>query len=220
MFPERRGVLVSSAELYSLREFMQKECIRQGDFTLASGLPAKYYYNGKIATLRPEMARIIGRVVLRMVREAGAEGAGGMSIGADPIAQSIALSSLDDGGLPIPAFIVRKEAKTHGTKDQTAAGLANDGGELLTVGRKVAVVDDVITTGGSITEAIDVVKSMGCEVVLVVAIVERHEQGGQKLASEGYNFKRLFYTDKDGNLSIDREMLQRATGLPGEPVLR
>jgi orotate phosphoribosyltransferase len=120
----------------------------------------------------------------------------------------------------IPAFIVRKEPKTHGTKDQTAAGLANDGEPLLKPGRRVAIVDDVITTGGSVREAMDVVEAMGCEVVLVVAIVERHEHGGQSLMDQGYKFRRLFHTDESGELFIDERLHQPNAALAGGRVLR
>jgi orotate phosphoribosyltransferase len=199
---------------------MSEKCIERGDYTLASGLQAKYYYDGRFATLNPRAARVIGKLILELVRESGAEAVGGMSVGADPIATSVALSSLDDGGPDIPAFIVRPSPKEHGKRDQVSASFATDGGQLLRPGRQVAIVDDVITTGGSIKGAIAAVKELGCEVVLVAALVERHEGGGETLKADGYNFKRLFYTDPDGNLFIDQQLLRRAASVSGEPVLR
>ena len=207
-------------DLYWLRDLMSEKCIERGDFTLASGLPAKYYYDGRFATLNPRAAKVIGRLVLELVRESGAEAVGGMAVGADPIAASVALSSLDDGGPEVPAFIVRPAAKEHGKRDRVSASFSSDGRDLLSPGRRVAIVDDVITTGGSVREAISAVKELGCEIVLVVALVERHERGGLKLQAEGYNFKRLFYTDKNGALLVDEQLLHRTSGLSGEPVLR
>ena len=199
-----------SHDLQELRDLMQQNCIQKGDFVLASGLPARYYYDGKKVTLRPYTAEIIGRVVLELARDVGTEAVGGMSIGADPIATAVALASLHDGGAEMPAFIVRKEPKGHGTKEQTSAGFADDGTPLLRAGRKVLIVDDVITTGGSVLDAIKVVEGNGCQIVGVLALVERHEGGGQRLMSDGYNFLRLFYTNPEGDLEIDEGLVQRA----------
>jgi orotate phosphoribosyltransferase len=143
-----------------------------------------------------------------------------MAIGADPIAQSVALSSLDDGGPEIPAFIVRPAPKDHGTREQTSEAFMAGGEPLLLPGRKVAIVDDVITTGGSVKGAIEAVQAKGCEVALVVVLVERHERGGEKLKAEGYNFRRLFYANEDGDLSIDDQLLRQAQELSGAGLLR
>jgi orotate phosphoribosyltransferase len=203
-----------------LRDLMEKKCIERGDFILSSGLPAKYYYDGKFSTLNPSAARVIGRLLLPLVRENTAEAVGGMAVGADPIAMAVALASLEDGGPEIPAFIVRPTAKEHGKKDQISASFAADGKPLLSPGRRVAIVDDVITTGGSVRGAITAAQAAECEVVLVVALVERHERGGARLRGEGYNFLSLFYTDEDGNLRISEELLQSATFLSEAGLLR
>ena len=197
-------------ELIRLRDLTAEHCIRKGDFTLASGMAAKYYYDGKQTTLQPEAAKIIGKLVLELLREVQAEAVGGMALGADPIAQAASLASLDDGGVPIPAFIVRAAAKDHGTREQTSAGFALDNEPLLKDGRRVVIVDDVITTGGSINGAIEAVEAKGCRVVAVMALVERHENGGANLTLRGYDFRRLFYTDSNGDLYIDQQLLRRA----------
>jgi orotate phosphoribosyltransferase len=209
-----------SDDLFWLRDLMEKHCIERGDFILSSGRPAKYYYDGKGGTLNPRAAKVIGQLLLPLIRETGAEAVGGMSIGADPIAMAVALASLDDGGPELPAFIVRPSPKEHGKRDQVSASFANDGKALLSPGRKVAIVDDVITTGGSVKGAIDAVRNAGCEVVLVLVLVERHENGGARLQSEGLNFRRLFYTDESGHLSVDEQLLQHAAGLSGARLLR
>jgi len=213
---------VRADDLTSLRDLMQEKCIQkagESEFVLASGLTTKYYYDGKKVTLKPRPAKVIGQMLLEMVREAGAEAVGGMTIGADPIAQSVALASVEDDGGEVPAFIVRAAKKDHGTREQTSAAFADDGGPLLRKGRKVAVVDDVVTTGGSVRGAIEAVEAMGCDVVLVIALVERHESV-RALQDDGYNFRRLFYTDEKGDLFIDERLPQSATELSRTGVLR
>ena len=158
-------------DLHRLRDLTAMHCIRKGQFTLASGLSANYYYDGKQTTLNPETARLIGSIVLEILREADVEAVGGMAVGADPIAEAVALASLEDGGPILPAFIVRPAPKDHGTREQTSAGYSYDGLPLLTEGRRVAIVDDVITTGGSVNGAIEAAEAKGCQVVAVVALV-------------------------------------------------
>ncbi len=209
---------VTRQDIYELRDAMQTLCFQYGDFTLSSGLKSKYYYNGKRAVLRPRVARLIGRVVFQLVEEAGAEAIGGPEIGSIPIAQAVGAAGLE-AGREVPAFIVRKEAKQHGAREQVAEAAPDQGEHLLTSGRKVAIVDDVITTGGSIDKAIEVVEALGCEVVLVVALVERHEGGGRAVRDRGYNFRRLFYTDEEGHLFIDEALLHGAPESTAEGVL-
>jgi len=209
---------VTRRDIYELRDSVRRFCFRYGDFTLSSGLKSKYYYNGKRAVLRPGVARLIGRVVFQLVEEAGAEAVGGPEIGSIPIAQSVGAAGLE-AGREVPGFIVRKETKRHGAREQVAEAAPDQGEHLLTAGRKVAIVDDVITTGGSIDKAIEVVEALGCKVVLVVALVERHEGGGQGLRDRGYNFRRLFYTDEEGQLSIDEALLRSVPETVGEGVV-
>lgn len=211
---------VTPEDVQSLRNLMQETCFEYGDFILSSGRRSQYYYNGKRGTLQPRTAQVIGRVVLDMIEAAGAEAIGGLEIGSIPISQSVALASLGSEK-EIPAFIVRKEQKQHGIRDRVAEAFPEDGAEhLLRPGRRVAIVDDVITTGGSIDKAIEVVEELGCKVVIIIALVERHEGGGDTLRQRGYNFQRLFYTDEVGSLFVDEGLQQRVAGATPERVLR
>jgi orotate phosphoribosyltransferase len=125
------------------------------------------------------------------------------------------------GRKEIPAFIIRKEQKAHGTRERVAEASLDDWSEhLLKPGRRVAIVDDVITTGGSIEKAIEVTEALGCLVVIVVALVERHEGGGEILRQKGYNFQRLFYTNEEGQLLLDEAFQRRLAGLTSQGVLR
>jgi orotate phosphoribosyltransferase len=211
---------VTLEDIEVLHHFMQNACFKYGDFTLSSGRRSRYYYQGKRATFRPKMAKIIGDAVLDLIEEVDAEAVGGLEIGANPIADAVGRSSLT-GRKEILIFTVRKEQKAHGTRERVPEASLDDWDEpLLKRGRRVVIVDDVITTGGSIETAIEVVETLGCEVVMVVALVERHERGGDVLRQRGYNFQRLFYTNEEGCLFVDEAFQRRIAGAAPQGVLR
>jgi orotate phosphoribosyltransferase len=201
----------TSDDLAELQGWLQR-CIRyDGPYTLASGRQSAYYYDGRGATLDPVSAWLIGRALVDPLLDAGAEAVGGLEVGAIPIADAAALAAHVTRGVRIPTFIVRKERKSHGITSQVAMANQPDGSALLRPGRRVAVVDDVITTGGSIQKAVDVVRELGCDVGVAVALVERHESGGAALRGQGFPVKRLFYTDDAGKLYVDAEFAARVT---------
>ena len=119
-------------------------------------------------------------------------------MGADPIVASIALASYINE-TPIPAFIVRKEAKSHGT------GKGVEG--PLKVGSKVAIIDDTCTTGGSLFQAIEAAEREGCVVVKVVAVLDRREGGGEEIRRRGYDFIALLEADPDGKIQVAAEFM-------------
>lgn len=182
----------------------------EGPYTLSSGLQSKYYYDGKGATQDPAAAWLIGNALLDMVLDSGAVAVGGLEIGAVPIADAIGLVGYATRGISVPTFIVRKEAKSHGNRSQVSEANLADGSPLLTEGCRVAIVDDVITTGGSIQKAIDVVKGLGCIVTIAIALVERHESRNTALRDQGFPVSRLFYTNEEGNLFVDPDFERRA----------
>jgi orotate phosphoribosyltransferase len=158
-----------------LKELLKKHSLMFGDFTLASGRKSKYYFDSKKTTLHPEGAYLTAREILRLLREKGvrADAIGGLTLGADPIVCPVAALSFVEGP-PLRAFIVRKEAKDHGTGRRIEGDVAP--------GSRVVIVDDVVTTAGSTLKAIDAAKESGLEVVAVVCIVDREEGGTEKLA--------------------------------------
>lgn len=191
-----------------LRRLVEAHSFEFGqDFRLSSGAHSSYYYDGKRTTLRPSAARLVGSILLPIILDSGAEAVGGLEIGAVPISSAVGHAALDENH-DLPIFIVRKERKAHGTRDEIAESYADDG-PLLRPGRKVAIVDDVITLGGSVLKAIRAVKERGCEVVAVIALVERHEGGGAELRSQGYNVMRVFYSSEAGDLFIDEDFVRR-----------
>jgi orotate phosphoribosyltransferase len=150
-----------------------------GDFTLVSGKKSKYYFDSKKTTLLPEGSYLVAREILRTIRDNGiqAEGIGGLTLGADPIVCPVAALSHVDGP-PLRAFIVRKEAKEHGTARKIEGNLEP--------GSRVVVVDDVVTTAGSTLKAIEAAEAAGLEVVAVICLVDREEGGTEKLTRWPY----------------------------------
>jgi orotate phosphoribosyltransferase len=207
---------VDRNDLELLRESMQRYCFRYGDFTLTSGRKSNYYYNGKRITLRPSGAKLIGEVLVDVILASGADAVGGPEMGAIPIAMAVGLASLSRGR-DLPVFVVRKEQKQYGARDLVVEPYASvdlgeaddDSQELLRPGRRVALVEDTITTGGSVQKAIDAVEELGCTVALLVVLVERHEGGGNDLRSRGYDVLSVFRTDEDGQASLTDAFAER-----------
>ena len=167
------------ADRERLQELLTEHSLMFGDFVLVSGKKSKFYFDSKKTTLLPEGAYLVSREILRVIRENGiqAEAIGGMTLGADPIVCPVsAISHLE--GPPLRAFIVRKEAKGHGTGKQIEGNLRP--------GCRVIVVDDVVTTAGSTLKAIDAVVEAGFEVAAVIALVDREEGGTEKLSNWPY----------------------------------
>ena len=177
---------------------LEKGALKYGDFTLTSGKKSTYYFDGRLLSLDPEGAYLISQSLLPVLRQAGVEAVGGPTLGADPIVASIALAS-HINETPIPAFIVRKEAKSHGT------GQGVEG--PLKVGSKVAIIDDTCTTGGSLFQAIEAAEGEGCVVVKVVAVLDRREGGGEEIRRRGYDFIALLEADPDGKIQVAAEFM-------------
>ena len=176
-----------------LLEIFKERAILRGEFTLASGRTSTRYFDGRMVTLWPEGAHLIGELVHRMLIEAGAEAVGGMTMGADPIASAVAVVS-HLRGRPMPAFIVRAESKGHGTQKRIEGPMNS--------GSAVAVVDDVITTGGSVLRAIEAVEAEGCRVVKVVVVLDRREGGSDEIRRRGYDFAALLEVDGEGEVRL------------------
>src|SRR5438046_4844246 len=151
---------------------------RRGNFTLASGRQSSLYIDARLTTMTPEGQRLIGRLGLAAIRDAGwrVDAVGGLTLGADPIAYAICHSSADTAS-PLRAFTVRKEPKGHGTGKQIEGP--------LTGGDRAVIVEDVITTGGSAARAVEAVKRAGAIPVAVLALVDREEGGPEQLESLG-----------------------------------
>ena len=152
-------------------------------FRLSSGRMSPYYVDAKKTTLDPEGAYLVGKIIFPLIRDLGADGIGGLTLGADPIAQSVAMISFIEKQ-PVPAFIIRKEPKGHGTGAWLEGGLPD--------GARVVVVEDVVTTASSALKAIEKLKEAGHHVIKVIALLDRQEGGEQNLEKAGYSLKSIF----------------------------
>jgi len=150
-----------------------------GDFTLVSGKKSDYYFEGKRLTLTPEGSYLIGKAIFDELADAGMAAVGGVATGGYPIATAVALVSHLEGK-PITSFIVKEETKGHGTQRKVEG--------YLPEGARVAIVDDVITTGGSVLRAIEAVEAAGGKVARVILLVDRHQGGSDTLKQKGYDF--------------------------------
>ena len=168
-----------------LRDIIRQKSLRVGEFTLSSGKKSSYYLDCRMTTLDPRGALLIARLILERIRfqNIQADAIGGLTMGADPIATAVAVVSGIEGK-PIPAFIVRKETKAHGTQ-RSIEGY--DG----KAGSRVIVVDDVCTTGDSILKAAEKAEEAGYQVVATFCVVDR-EEGGTQLIARRYAFYPLF----------------------------
>ena len=170
-----------------------RNALRYGDFTLTSGKKSSYYFDGRLLSLDPEGAHLITQALLPALRDAGATAIGGPTLGADPIVAAIVLAGYLSG-VRLPGFIVRKEAKDHGT------GQAIEG--PLEPGSRVAIIDDTCTTGGSLFQAIEAVEAISCVVVKVVAVLDRCEGGGEALKARGYDFMSILQATPEGTITV------------------
>ncbi len=150
------------------------------EITLASGRTSTYYFNMKPTMLDAEGAHLIGTLILDAIDGLNADLIGGLEMGAVPIASAVAAVSFA-AGKPVGAFFVRKQAKEHGTRS-LIEGLP--AGETLQA-KRVVIVEDVTTTGGSAIKAAESVRAEGAEVVGVVTVVDRQEGAGEAFAAAG-----------------------------------
>jgi orotate phosphoribosyltransferase len=185
--------------ILELRDLLQRQSIRRGHFVLASGATSNYYCNSKATTLSPRGARLTGEILFKLLADREVEAVGGLALGATFIATAVALVS-DQRGHPIYGFTVRSSQKEHGLKSSVEEAWHPDGKPLLSPLRRVAVVDDVVTQGGSVLQAVDTVKERGCEIALVVALVDRNAGGAERIRARGLEYVYLFRTDGEGNL--------------------
>ncbi|HAK62211.1 MAG: orotate phosphoribosyltransferase [Pseudomonadota bacterium] len=182
----------TNAKRDRLRALIAERSFSQGPaVTLASGKQSNFYFNMKPTMLNPEGAALIGALILDQLSGERIDLAGGLELGAIPIACALSVVSHQQGA-PIPAFIVRKQAKEHGAK-QRIEGFAP--GEGL-AGKSVLMVEDVTTTGGSLLDAIRQVREAGGVVKRAITIVDRLEGAGAALQAEGVSLSALL-TVKD-----------------------
>jgi orotate phosphoribosyltransferase len=182
-----RKTLSKSASRARLHDIIRRRSFGRGEVTLASGRKSGFYFNLKPTMLDPEGAALLAEVTYEALRDDQLDYIGGLEMGAVPLAGAIAqLSWLK--GHPIAAFFVRKKPKEHGAR-LAIEGLARD--ETLE-GKRVVVVEDVTTTGGSAMKAVEALREVGANVVLVLTMVDREEGANDTFAQAGLPFRSIY----------------------------
>jgi orotate phosphoribosyltransferase len=187
--PENRPetTLSKSANRARLLEIIRKRSFGRGEITLASGRKSDFYFNLKPTMLDPEGATLLAELTYEALKDDKLDFIGGLEMGAVPLAGAIAQLSWIKGH-PIAAFFVRKKPKEHGAR-LAIEGLTK--GESLR-GKRVVVVEDVTTTGGSAMKAVEAVREEGAEVALVLTMVDREEGATETFAQAGLAFRSLY----------------------------
>ena len=168
------------AELLAI---LREKSVRYGSFTLASGKQSDFYVDARQTTLNARGAALVAETILARLAP-GILAVGGLTLGADPIASSVAAISGSQGG-HIHGFLIRKEPKGHGVGSYVV-GLGN-----IPSGSKVCVVEDTTTTGGSLLKAIERATEAGLEVVQCITVVDREEGAAAILEAAGYKLEAL-----------------------------
>lgn len=181
------AVWLTTADLGSVRQYLLdlfcQLAYKQGDFVLSSGQRSSYYINGKQVTLHPQGALAIARLLISQL-PTDTQAVAGLTLGADPIVSAVSVVSVYENR-PIPALIIRKEAKGHGT-------MAYIEGPSLPAGASVVVLEDVVTTGQSALKAVERLNEAGYSVNEVMALVDRQQGGSELYQSAGLKFQSLF----------------------------
>lgn len=167
-----------------LFQLLNSRSFQRGTFRLASGATSNYYIDGKMVQVFSESAYLIGEVLYERTKDLPLDALGGLEVGAIPLTTA-AVISYHAHGRKMEGFWVRDKAKGHGTRKVVEGNLKP--------GSRVVILDDVITTGGSSGKAIQEVKAMGCEVVAVLALVDRLQGAAKFFQDQGIaNYQAIF----------------------------
>ena len=170
---------VNAADRAALADLVKELSVVHGRVTLSSGREADYYVDLRRATLQHEASPLIGRLMRELTADWDYDAVGGLTLGADPVATAV----MHAPGRPIDAFVVRKTAKTHGMQRRI------EGADVA--GRRVLVVEDTSTTGGSPSEAVAAVREAGADVVGVATVVDRATGADEVIGALGVPYRSL-----------------------------
>jgi len=176
-----------------LFQLLQNRSFQRGTFRLASGSVSDYYIDGKMVEAFSESAYLIGEVLYERTKDLPIDAIGGLEIGAVPLTVAVVIS-YHRHGRKMEGFWVRDKAKNHGTQKIIEGNLQP--------GRRVVILDDVITTGSSAGKAIREVRQMGCEVVRVLALVDRLQGAAQFFKEEGIPDYQAVFTIRDFGVGV------------------
>lgn len=181
----------SGADRARLIELIKERSFQEGPaFKLASGKTSTFYFNMKPTMLDSEGAFLVASLILDQLEGIDADLIGGLEMGAVPIAASVAAVA-HTRGRKLPAFFVRKQVKQHGTQSLVEGLVKGDS----MAGKKVVIVEDVTTTGGSALKAAQAVRDAGGVIVSVVTVVDRLEGAADAFKAAGLPFRAILTLD-------------------------
>jgi orotate phosphoribosyltransferase len=178
-----------------LLDLLKRRSFKLGSFTLASGATSTYYIDGKMSEVCSEGAFLIGRVLYEHTKDLQFEALGGLEVGAVPLTAATAVH-YHINGRALEGFWVRDKTKAHGTRKAVEGGVKT--------GDRVVIVEDVVTSGGSSIKAVQAVREMGCQVVLVLALVDRLQGAAKAFRDLGVGFRSVF-TLRDFGVEVPDE---------------
>jgi orotate phosphoribosyltransferase len=184
---------MSDAET-QLLQLLTERSFKRGSFRLASGGMSSYYIDGKMSQVFSESAALIGEILYERTKDLDIDAIGGLEVGAVPLTTA-AVISYHLHGRKMEGFWVRDKAKDHGTRKLIEGNLKDKA--------RVVIVDDVITKGSSSVKAIKEVKAKGCEVVLVLALVDRLQGAEELFRAEGITNYHPIFTIRDFGVEVD-----------------
>ena len=167
-----------------LYDIVKSKSFVRGHVVLASGKESDHYFDMKPSMFDPEGAEIVAELISARIAETGADIVGGLEMGAVPLITPVSIASRR-AGRSLPGFLVRKTVKDHGTK-KLVEGLSD------IAGKRVAIVEDVTTTGGSAMKAVEALTAAGAKIVLVISILDREEGATALYAEAGIPFVSIF----------------------------
>lgn len=174
---------MSTTDRDQLRQMLLDRSMRFGEFVLSSGATSNYYIDVRKTSLHPEGLKMITKLFWEQLQQDEVTAIGGLTLGADPLVAGIMWWS-HELGKPLEGFLVRKATKDHGTRGLVEGNLAGH--------KRVAILDDVITSGESALIAAEAAESYKAEVVRVLAVVDREQGAQQMFQQRGYPFTTLF----------------------------
>jgi orotate phosphoribosyltransferase len=183
---------MSSSE-QQLLDLLARRSFKRGQFRLASGAESTYYIDGRTSEVFSRSARLIGEVIYERTKDLVFDALGGLEVGAVPLTTA-AVIAYDLHDRQMEGFWVRDKVKDHGTRKLIEGGLSENS--------RVVILDDVITSGGSALKAIEAVQAIGCQVVLVLALVDRLCGAAQLFRDHGIDNYQAIYTIEDFGVEV------------------
>ncbi|MDE2669618.1 MAG: phosphoribosyltransferase family protein [Chloroflexota bacterium] len=169
-------------------------------FELASGEGSNVYFDGKRVTQSSTGIPLVGEVVWEFAAKIGADAVGGLAVGSIPISDAAVAYAALSAKAKLGGFYILDTAKGHGTRERVYQSFTEDGEDLLSEGTKVLIVDDVITTGGSIGRAIEEVRRRGADVEGVLVLIDRQDPRAQDIRTAAPHFCAIAELEEDGTL--------------------